>query len=836
MKKNILLTLAILTFTFVLPVAVAQNTVSGTIKDDVEGIPVPYAKITVAGISTIYSADEEGQFSISLPKDNHLLIIESMGYNSATKTLTFTSKKRHLVVEIKLVPSAQMLDVASIEFDKGSDEIDKVTNSLTIIQPKNAENRNITTVDALVNTVGGVAVVDNEPQIRGGSGFSSGMGSRVMILLDDMPLLRPDAGRPMWNFIPMEDVEQVNIVKGAASVVYGSSALTGAINVISAYPRLKPHTKVIVYGGIYSKPENKGETSWNHRNPVKYGASFMHSRIIKKNFDFVIGGEFFRDEGYIGPEETVLETRNTDGRQDGNVVENRGPFGDRGKYEMRGRINFSTRYRFEKVKGLFISLNGNFMYDQNAQSFFWNDGFDNKYRTYEGSLSYFKDFTFYVDPVVKYVSPSGNGEHSFRNRILYSDNAEMSGTQSARSMMVFDEYQYSKKFDTIGMHLIASVTNTYSTSYGAVFNGVKGSDTPVGISSDNLSIYAQLEQKFLNRKNLTVQLGARWEFYKMFGSLIQGEFQQKPIFRAGINYQIPSVKTSFRASFGQGVRFPSIGEKFIAISVGQYGFYPNPNLKSESSWNLEAGIMQPFVISNFRGMFDVAVYDQEYKNFIEFSMGQWGNTGGIMERMGFMYLNIGPARISGVDVSFMSEIKISKVVSCNVSLSYTYSKPVTKNRDYVYYTHENGKEFTFANSSSDTTRNILKYRIEHMAKADVEFVFAEKFVIGVSATYFSQMKNIDKFFFEYDGANEDNSEVRNQMLTKMGLPFYGYSLFYKNNSKGSVSLDARISYTFQKKATLSFVVKNVLNASYCIRPMYMEPLRTFNLQFVYDLK
>ena len=74
------------------------------------------------------------------------------------------------------------------------------------MSPEDAGVINPNDAGDLVDKLPGVAVVDNEPQIRGGSGFSSGMGSRVLILLDDIPFLRPDAGRPMWSFIPMEGI------------------------------------------------------------------------------------------------------------------------------------------------------------------------------------------------------------------------------------------------------------------------------------------------------------------------------------------------------------------------------------------------------------------------------------------------------------------------------------------------------------------------------------------------------------------------------------------------------------------------------------------------------
>lgn len=802
----------------------AQNVVSGVVKDQAEGFPLPYVKITCNCMTEPSMTDAEGKYSIKLSKDNCLLTFETMFYAKETRAVSFYPKKRNVTLDVKLYSEATVLDPAQVVTTKYEKEPEKSTSSIVVIDPKKSVTKNVTSADALVNTAGGIAVVDNEPQIRGGSGFSSGMGSRVMIMLDDMPLLRPDAGRPMWNFIPMEGVEQVDIMKGAASVVFGSSALTGAINVLTAYPRSNPKTKVTAFAGIYSKPKDERETSWNGRNPVRYGLSFLHSRIIKKNFDFVIGGEFFNDEGYIGPEEKIVETRNKNGKT-------------KGKYEIRGRLNFATRYRFQKVKGLTLSVNGNFMYTQNAQSFFWNDGFENKYRSYKGSLSYFKDFTFYIDPVLRYVGPRGF-VHSFKNRIIYSDNAELSGAQSARSVMVYDEYQVNKTIKKIGMNIVAGIMNMYTTSYGAVFNGIKGSNTPLRVNSDNISLYAQIEEKLLKNKNLTLQFGARWEIYKLWskdGIDIQNGFEHKPVFRAGINYQLNKSKTSFRASIGQGYRYPSIGERYIAIAVGKYGFFPNPKLQSENSWNAELGIMQPFMADSFRGMVDIAGYNQEFKNFIEFCVGQWGNGTGIMEQMGFMYLNTGPARISGIDFTFMGEGKIGKNVAYNLSLSYTYSHPVTKDRNYVYFVHPTtNKEYTFTTTASDTTRNVLKYRIEHMVKLDVEFSFFKTFAIGVSANYFSAMKNVDDFFFNYDAANPENSERRNATLKNLDLPFYGYYDYFQKHKNGSFVLDARLSF-FVKDFTLSLIVKNVLNETYYLRPMYMEPTRTITFQLVYDL-
>ncbi|MEG1556526.1 MAG: TonB-dependent receptor plug domain-containing protein, partial [Bacteroidales bacterium] len=205
------------TFLFLIHNVHSQNVLKGVVVDASEGFPLPYARISVNCLNDVVFADQTGNYYIKLKQDSCEIEFYSTAYQAIKRTIVFTPKKREIKLDIKLSPEAQLLDAANVVSTKYVNDPIQSTSSLAVIDPKKAESKNITSVDALLNTAGGIAVVDNEPQIRGGSGFSSGMGSRVMILLDDMPLLRPDAGRPMWNFIPMEGVEQVDVLKGAAS-------------------------------------------------------------------------------------------------------------------------------------------------------------------------------------------------------------------------------------------------------------------------------------------------------------------------------------------------------------------------------------------------------------------------------------------------------------------------------------------------------------------------------------------------------------------------------------------------------------------------------------------
>jgi iron complex outermembrane receptor protein len=817
-------------FLFLQASVFAQYTLKGTLKDAVEDAPVPYAQIRIFCIDNILLSDENGNFSVTnINKDSCEIEFVHPMFESLKRVFVFSPKNKEIKVNILLHPFSTRLEEAKVTATKYETNPEISTTSLVVLQPKQSENKNFVSVDKLVNTAGGIVVVDNEPQIRGGSGYSSGMGSRVMIMLDDMPLLRPDAGRPMWNFIPMESIEQVEILKGAASVLFGSAALTGAINVHTAYPRTKPQTIITTFAKLYDSPENPYQISWQNTNPVEFGLSFIHSRIIKKNFDLVVGGEVYNDQSYIGPQERISFSKSNNKSS-------------KGKFDQRYRLNFASRYRFEKVKGLSVSLNGNFMYSNNAQSYVWFDADTNIFRTYNGSMYQFKEFTFYLDPCVKYFTEKA-GAHSFRNRILFSDSKELAGDLNSQSMMVFNEYQYNKTFK-FGMTVIAGASNQYATSYGPVFNGegdphaAEGAKDPSSAFSNNFALYAQIEQKFFKKRNLTLQVGGRWEVYNLWGPKIEPIIKiRPPIFRVGANFQIPKSKTAFRGSFGQGYRFPTIGEKFISLTVGKFGFYPNPQLIPEASWNAEVGIMQPFQFFDVRMMADICYFHQEYDNFIEFSMAGWGNSDNLADRYGYKFLNIGPARINGIDFSLMGEGKITKHIKYTLLASYTWSNPIAKDTAHIYYRYQPSptstlQEFSFSNTSSDLSRKVLKYRIEHMVKLDLEFTFFKKFALGGTLNYYSAMKNVDQFMFRFDVNNPTLSDEAKDLYDSLQeFPFNNFYNFFEDHKKGSLTLDLRASYYFPK-VSISFIVKNTTNRLYALRPLYAEPPRTFTLQLI----
>ena len=138
-----------------------------------------------------------------------------------------------------------------ISANKYEEKLGDVSVSMAIIKPDLIENKATRDAESIIEQVPGVQINENQVSIRGGSGWSYGAGSRVMVMVDGMPRLAGDANDIKWTAIPLENISQIEILKGASSVLYGSSALNGVINIRTKYPKEKPITKINISNGFY---------------------------------------------------------------------------------------------------------------------------------------------------------------------------------------------------------------------------------------------------------------------------------------------------------------------------------------------------------------------------------------------------------------------------------------------------------------------------------------------------------------------------------------------------------------------------------------------------------
>ncbi|MEZ4961563.1 MAG: TonB-dependent receptor [Saprospiraceae bacterium] len=764
----------------------SQNaTITGKILDEKTATPLIAATLLAGGEGTV--TDLEGQFNLKLAPGTYELAASYVGYETSKMTITLgPGESKYL--EIRLMESMNILETATVTSGKHEVALGEVTVSLDVIKPALIASTNQNSLSGLLEKVPGVSMIGDQANIRGGSGFSYGAGSRVLLLVDDIPIYQADSGFPQWSDVPLENIEQVEVVKGAASALYGSSALNGIINVRTAYAKSKPETMIAPFFTIYDSPKNE-ILKWWDSPPNTSGISISHRRKMGK-LDLVLGGNYYHN----------------------NPV-------DEGSSSRRGRANISLRYRISDR--LSIGANAN-MNKSKGHSFFYWYGLDSLYRA-GTALSNSNNLRYNIDPFVTYFD-KGNNRHKLLGRFfsVANNTGSSSVDQSQISDVYYGEYQFQRKMKKLG--LVATAGGVY---FGTrVKAPLYGNNT---FTSRNLAAYLQIDKKFFEK--LTVSAGLRFEDNTVFvperltypnDTILTKDYyedgkihESKPVLRVGANYQV-SPKTFVRASWGQGYRFPTIAEKFIYTYFGATPIVPNFNLQSETGWTTEIGIKQGFKVSGFNGFVDVAAFWMEYQDMMEFSLV-------LDQGIAFQSQNIGDTRIKGFEVGVQGFGKLFGLPT-TILAGYTFIDP--KFKEFGWDLPDDSRGRTNAINSSicyqdddpdkEKCINVLKYRYRHTLKFDVE-TNINKLSIGLVANYNSFMENIDALF-------------ETPLLTNPNGEDIGLKEWRQAHNSGDVAFSARAGYQITKEIKASFIVNNLLNREYSTRPGTLESPRNFTLR------
>jgi iron complex outermembrane receptor protein len=700
-------------------------------------------------------SDTMGIFFITAKPGRITLDFHYLGYHSK-RIIIDLNPDDTIRLKVGLDAEIKLLDEIVVSAAKYEQKISDVFVSMDIIKADRISETNTTSIESIVNQSPGIDVLDGQPRIRGGSGYSYGAGSRVLVLVDGLPILSPDASDVKWEYLPVENISQIEIIKGASSVLYGSSALNGVINIRTAYPRTRSFTKITFFDGLYLNPKRK-ELIWWDNQPMFGGVSAFHSRKAG-NLDLVFGCHGYSDAGYRENE-----------------------------WERRYRANLNLLYRDRKVKGLSYGVNSNLMFHNKIDFFLWQNADSGAYRQNTSAIATLKGFRFNMDPFVEYNNNKGS-RHSIKARYFMIRNSfEDAPDKANESELYYSEYKYHKSF-----HKPFDLTAGASVSYGNIHSRLYENH-----SNLNGSAYVQFDAEML--KKIRLSLGLRFEAYRL-DDLTE---YAKPIFRTGINYHLAKY-TFLRASFGQGYRFPSVAEKFTATSLSSINIFPNPDLNSETGWSAELGVKQGFQVKSWNGLLDISLFQSRYNNMIEYTFGVYKPDSVMFptfEHIGFKALNIGNARITGVEITLNGEGSVFNIPAA-IQAGYTYIYPVDLDYD------------PSDSSSNALDNNILKYRYQHSVKADVEFGW-KKLSTGLNLIYNSFMKNVDRVFTD-------------PVLGNLILP--GYPDYRKQHHKGYVVMDYRISYRITDHSEVAVIAKNILNKEYIGRPGDLGPPRNITFQ------
>jgi outer membrane receptor protein involved in Fe transport len=602
--------------------------VYGVVTDSQTNEPLPGATVLFARERGIVT-DHEGAYQLSLEPGNYSITFRYVGYRQVVRQVQLTSGGT-VQLDISLEPDVTEMDQVVVSASRYDQRLSELTVSVSLIRPEALSAAHISDPKELMNRLSGVEVLDGQASIRGGSGYSYGAGSRVLALVDGLPIISPDAGGIRWRSLPLENISQIEVIKGASSVLYGSSALNGIINFRTAAATSKGETGFYAETGIFDKPRQKNWIWWDSPR-MHTAASFSHMKRYG-NTELGVGSYALIDNGY---------RRLND--------------------ERLGRVNLRLRHHNQQLSGLSYGLNFNGGVNHKRDFILWEDAWEGALKQDPSTEAELHAAFFYLDPFIS-LSKEGRFSHDLRMRMQASQNRFPVTTQNnSDTRSLFSEYQAWYAIGE-GVSLNAGMMYYLSQIRSAFYGNHDGR---------NAAVYAQAEADLLRRVKLVG--GIRLEH-----SALDGISERVvPLFRFGMNYRMGDF-TFLRASFGQGYRFPSIAEKHASTTLGAVRIFPSPDLLPEMGWNSEIGLKQGILTSNWNGLVDLAVFYGQNKDLIEYVFGVYTDPYTGEFGMGFKARNIEYSRVYGTEIEFRLTNTYGRFRN-NISGGYVYMYPVEFN-------------------------------------------------------------------------------------------------------------------------------------------------------------
>jgi len=439
-----------------------------------------------------------------------------------------------------------------------------LTVSSEVIHSEEFENRNFSNLEDAIRYVPGVTMTEDQISIRGSSGYSRGTGARALMAIDGLPFYTGDTGEIVWEMIPVTELQRVEIIKGAASSLYGSAAIGGVINNITRSISKEPLTTINGFYGMYDKPYYN-EWDWSGERRPFNGLTLSYSQQINK-FGFNI---------------SLTRLENSNYREDDDFKKYIG--------FLKAVYNFTPVSSLTFIANTFNKRAGQFLYWKNSRNALIppdrNEGDRIETDRYLFGLIY---STLLNDDLLLNLRGS-----YYRN--YFVDN-EIPSNEST-SNLYRGEIQLHSTLSKV-ISLTGGVEGITSTVRSSLFGNPHSFQTGIYLLSD-------INFNF----PLIASIGVRYDYSKL--DTLDGTGDISP--KVGLNYKLLE-NLVFRSAFGIGFRAPTIAEAFTSTSTAGITVKPNPNIQPEHNYTFEVGVNY-----NYSTLFnlDLAVFFSKYKNMIE---------------------------------------------------------------------------------------------------------------------------------------------------------------------------------------------------------------------------
>ena len=298
-KKTIFFAFVLLTsFTML-----AQTTITGVVKDAKTGETLLGANIKVSGKALGTTTDFDGKFSLKVADAPPFTVeISMLGFVAVSVEIT----KNNQEVMVSLEEDATSLEEIVFSASRRRQKVQEAPASVSIITSKDILN-SAAAVDPVMNLANIVGVQMQQQsansiniEMRAGSGV---FGTSTFPILDYRYLVTPSAGtfQSFQTGMSNIDIQRVEVVRGAASALYGPGVTSGVVHFMSKSPIDYPGTTVEMLGGSLSTTGMTVRHAFKNDND-KFG--------FKINVRYMKGSDFeldpVEDADFIASQQTTI--------------------------------------------------------------------------------------------------------------------------------------------------------------------------------------------------------------------------------------------------------------------------------------------------------------------------------------------------------------------------------------------------------------------------------------------------------------------------------------------------------------------------------------------------
>ncbi|MEL6614389.1 MAG: TonB-dependent receptor [Bacteroidota bacterium] len=232
------------------PAPEASAVVEGTVT--AEGEPVPLATVRLIGTERGTAADTEGRFRLSVAPGAVVLNVSAVGFTSVRREGTAASGET-LRLDIELTPEAIRTRDVVVTATRTAKALEDVAVPITVVTADDLREEGAVRLSDALETLPGLFLSDDHGTGLQVQGFSA---DYTLILLDGEPIVGRTAGTLSLNRLTVSGLERIEIVEGPSSSLYGSEALAGVVNLVTALPAPgRTHAGARLRAGTYNETD-----------------------------------------------------------------------------------------------------------------------------------------------------------------------------------------------------------------------------------------------------------------------------------------------------------------------------------------------------------------------------------------------------------------------------------------------------------------------------------------------------------------------------------------------------------------------------------------------------